>query len=347
MKTATLLCLLFISPWASSQINVGEQFRVSGFGTLSATRTDTPVPIFVHRDIDEDWCFDCDTTLGLQLDWIINEQWRTSVQAVKRPQDHFSSPELEWAYLESAWGAYSAKVGRLRLPVYMMSEYYYVSVAYPWIRPPQDVYDSLLGITHYDGGSFEWNKMLTETSQLRLSTFIALPSNNHYQLYNQRYTLDASSSFGLTADWYQEDNVLRFAYLTSEANLKAGHYTLSHHDLSLLAVGLNYTLGEYHLFSEYIYDHQLYSNWYVGIARQLGQWQPYLQYGQRRKLYSNDSYLIGLRYSILPNIALSGEWQVVNSTENVISGHFTREQNPRQGIETQAHIFSVAISFTF
>ncbi|EKO3379644.1 sulfate ABC transporter permease [Vibrio fluvialis] len=347
MKTTSLIGLLLFSPLAMSQINVGEHVRVSGFGTVSATKSDTSVPIFVHRNIDDEWCFDCDTTLGLQLDWIINDQWRTSVQTVKRPQDHFSSPELEWAYLESAWGAYSAKVGRLRLPVFMMSEYYYVSVAYPWIRPPQDVYDSLLGITHYDGASFEWNKMLTDASQLRISTFAALPSENDYRLYNTQYTLDASSAYGLTMDWYQDDNVFRIAYLTAEADLKTGSYNISHYDMDLLALGINYALGDYHLFSEYIYDNQLYSNWYVGLARQFGKWQPYAQYGQRRKLYSNDSYLFGLRYNVVPNVAINGEWQVVNSTENIISGHFTREQNPLTGIKTKAHIISLAISFTF
>ncbi|MGI2880062.1 sulfate ABC transporter permease [Vibrio furnissii] len=347
MNATSLIGFILFSPLAMSQINVGEHLRVSGFGNVSAAKSDTSVPIFVHRDIDDDGCFDCDTTLGLQVDWILNDRWRASVQGVKRPQDHFSSPELEWAYLESAWGAYIAKVGRLRLPVFMMSEYYYVSVAYPWIRPPQDVYDSLLGITHYDGASFEWNTMLTDSSQLRVSTFAALPSKNDYQIYDMQYTLDADAAYGLTVDWYRDDNVFRLAYLTSEADLQTGGYNVSHYDMDLLALGMNYALGPYHLFAEYIYDDQLYSNWYVGLARQFGKWQPYLQYGQRRKLYDNDSYLVGLRYNIVPNVALNGEWQVVNSTENALSGHFTKAQNPATGIETQAHIISLAISFTF
>jgi len=189
--------------------------------------------------------------------------------------------------------------------------------------------------------------MLTDASQLRISTFAALPSENDYRLYNTQYTLDASSAYGLTMDWYQDDNVFRIAYLTAEADLKTGSYNISHYDMDLLALGINYALGDYHLFSEYIYDNQLYSNWYVGLARQFGKWQPYAQYGQRRKLYSNDSYLFGLRYNVVPNVAINGEWQVVNSTENIISGHFTREQNPLTGIETKAHIISLAISFTF
>lgn len=348
MKTAsTLLGLILLSPVVSAQIHLGDNLRLSGFGTLSATRSDSEVPVFVHREIDNDWCFDCDTTLGLQLDWLINDRWRASVQAVKRPQDHLSDPELEWAYLESAWGAYSAKVGRLRLPLFMMSEYNYVSVAYPWIRPAHDVYDSLLGITHYDGASFEWNKAVSDASQLRLSTFMAVPGDNDYHLYDTNYTLAADAAFGLTADWYQDENQYRLAYITSEANLTADNTNIDHYDLDLIAFGINYSLARYHVFSEFIYDRTLYANWYVGIARQFGPWQPYVQYGQRRKLNHNESYLLGLRYNITANVALNAEWQYITSQENMINGHFTRIQNPMDNIETEVQVFSAAISFTF
>lgn len=348
MKTTSfILGLLLLSSSASAQIALGEQWRLSGFGTLSATRSDSDVPVFVHREIDEDWCFDCDTTLGLQLDWMINNRWRASVQAVKRPQGHFSDPELEWAYLESEWGAYSAKAGRLRLPIFMMSEYNYVSVAYPWIRPAHDVYDSLLGITHYDGAAFEWDKAMTDSAQLRLSTFMATPSDNDYRLYDTNYTLAADAAFGVTADWYQDENQFRFAYMTSEANLKAHSTNVDHYDLDLFALGINYSLSRYHLFSEFIYDRRLYANWYVGIARHVGPWQPYIQYGQRRKLNHNQSYLLGVRYNIAANVALNVEWQFIDSEKNSVNGHFTRMQNPLSSIENQVQIFSAAVSFTF
>lgn len=348
MKTTSLLLgLLLLSPSALGQITFGEQFRLSGFGTLSATRTDSETPVFVHRQIDNNWCFNCDTTLGLQLDWMINNRWRASAQAVKRPQDHLSDPELEWAYLESVWGAYSVKAGRLRLPIFMMSEYNYVSVAYPWIRPAHDVYDSLLGITHYDGASFEWDQTINDGSQLRLSTFMAAPSDNDYRLYDTNYTLAADVALGFTADWYQDENLFRFAYMTSEANLRAFETDVEHYNLDLFAIGFSYSMANYHLFSEFIYDNSLYANWYAGLARQFGAWQPYVQYGQRRKLNHNQSYLLGVRYNIAANIAVNAEWQFIESNKNIVNGHFTRVQNPLSDIDNQVEVFSAAISFTF
>ena len=96
---------------ALATIELTEDLRLSGFGSTSITKSDNKTPLFTNRRITDETCYDCDTIFGLQLDYDFLESFTTSVQVVKRPQDDFSSPELEWAYVGYETESFDFKVG--------------------------------------------------------------------------------------------------------------------------------------------------------------------------------------------------------------------------------------------
>ncbi|MCK5881831.1 MAG: hypothetical protein KAG18_08140, partial [Sinobacterium sp.] len=145
---ALLLCLFT----HYSHANIDDQLEVSGFATWSVSKSDNATPWYVNREITDETCYNCDTVWGIQLDYQPLDSVRLSAQVVKRPEDPWDKPEVEWAYVGySPIDDLEIRVGKLRLPLFLMSEYYYVGNAYPWVRPVPELYNRQLGITASEG----------------------------------------------------------------------------------------------------------------------------------------------------------------------------------------------------
>ncbi|MGY3572021.1 sulfate ABC transporter permease [Vibrio paucivorans] len=345
-KWISLVVLLY-TPLVSSQINITDSVRISGFGTFSAAKSNSSIPVISTRDITDDWCFDCDSTFGLQADWEMTPQWRTGLQLVKRPQDHFSSPKVERAFVEYSNDNISVQTGRLRIPIFIMSEYYYVSSAYPWLRLPVDVYSQLLGITHYEGAIIDYRIDLADESVLVLSPYVSTPTENDLTVYGQAFNIEADFSIGLTSKVLFEDNELRFAYLYSDISKLGFVGAQSSYRLKLYSIGLSYYWDNLHFQGETLLSQEFNANWYAGLDYLIGDWQPYLQYGQSRKNVESESYLLGVKYHLMSNFNFNLEWQRIDGRESVINGHFTQPQNPLLPIENSVEVVSFGLSFTF
>ncbi|WP_394143833.1 sulfate ABC transporter permease [Vibrio atypicus] len=345
-----ILVLFFVSvpQMSAAQIQLTDDLRLSGFGTFSATKSDNSTPILFNREIDDEWCFDCDTTLGVQLDWQMSANFRGAVQVLKRPQDTFSSPEVERAYLEYSYENLRFKAGRLRVPLYIMSEYYYVSSAYPWLRLPPEIYSNNLGITHYDGVTVDWDVLINDSVQLTVSPYITIPEEEEFELYGAKFSLDTDYAFGISSEFYFDDNLLHIAYSkvkTVQKGLPMGNIT---YDLNLFSAGMSYYLWQSLRFqAEALLEKSIYANWYAGLDYQIGQFTPYIQYGQARKTKDSQSYLVGVRCDLTRQVNVSLEWQRFTGDKKIISGQFTELQNPLNGFSSKVDLISVGLSYTF
>ncbi|HCG6381696.1 TPA: sulfate ABC transporter permease, partial [Vibrio parahaemolyticus] len=122
MKRSLLAVLISSVAFPSlATVELTDNLSLSGFGSIAWDQSDNETSLLVNRFIDDDSCFDCDTTFGLQLDYFY-QAFRASVQVVKRPQDHWSEPKVEWAYLAYTYNNVEIRGGRLRLPVFLISE---------------------------------------------------------------------------------------------------------------------------------------------------------------------------------------------------------------------------------
>jgi len=344
----TGLIVLAILPFSSyAQYFVSDNIQVSGFGTVSAAKSDNDTPVIANRDVTDEWCFDCDTTLGLQVNWLMDTNLRSTLQVVKRPQDHFSSPELERASIEYSFGDTRVTAGRLRVPLFIMSEYYYVSSAYPWLRLPLEIYTNNLGITYYDGVTADMSFLLGDDLQLSVSPFYSIPREVDYLYYGETLSLDISRAIGVSSELYYGDNLVRFAYVNVDAALQGELPGLPVYKMNIFSLGLSHYFGPLHFQAETMLTNDISANWYAGFDYNFGQITPYIQYGQTRVSTISESYLIGFRYDWTPQLNTSVEWQRFAGEENVISGQFTQPQDPTKPLTSKVDVISIGLSFTF
>ncbi|HAS6346693.1 sulfate ABC transporter permease [Vibrio sp. IRLE0018] len=350
MRLKFILPLLILCPPTYGEWALSDTLSLSGFGSASASKSNQSIPIIQQKEFTEEWCYDCETTLGLQLDWSMNENWRASLQVVKQPHDEFSDPALAWAFVEYRWDDWSTKVGRQRIPLFLMSEYLFVSQAYPWLRPPIDVYESVLGISNYDGLSLDVQKWITSDIPVRFATFVAKSSSDDYSLYGQPLTIDTDISYGITTEIDFDENLVRAALIHTIFEQTYAATTIipgGEQSLTLFSLGTIYNWQQWQFIAELLTSNRYHAHWYVSLNYQWNDITPYVTYSQRRKSVENETYSVGLKYSLLPNLSLYGEWLYIQSPKSVISGHFTQPQLPPDQAIGEVDLFSLGISFTF
>lgn len=133
-----------------------QEIEFNGF--LSAVGGLTTEEDTEYAGYDDEAGFDPDSVLGLQVNATISDRLRAVAQVLARGDDDFDA-ELEWAYLAyDVSDRFTFRAGRLRAPFYQYSDFLDVSYAYPWIRPPEEVY-SIVNITGFQGIDllYNWN----------------------------------------------------------------------------------------------------------------------------------------------------------------------------------------------
>jgi len=93
------------------------------------------------RGIQNDASFETDTRFGLQISSDIAENMSVVSQILGTGVDGNFDAIIEWAYVDyklTDW--MSIHAGKIKQPVYLVNDYVEVGYAYPWIRPPVEVY---------------------------------------------------------------------------------------------------------------------------------------------------------------------------------------------------------------
>jgi hypothetical protein len=96
--------------------------------------------------------------LGLRLDADFSEDLGFTLQAVANGEEDYT-PRIDWAFVDyEIDNQLKVSAGKLRMPLYMLSDYKDVSYAYPWIVPPYAVYGSP-DFSSFDGGklNYRWD----------------------------------------------------------------------------------------------------------------------------------------------------------------------------------------------
>ena len=156
---------LAVTAWADE-----SSFSVSGFGTVSAVKTDTNDAQFRSgtrqpNGADRSVNFGVDTKLGVQVVGKMNEQFSATVQVLsQKNRDGNFKPDAEWAFLKyNITPDLSVRGGRMGLPIFLISDYRNVGYANTWARPPVDVYSQVAGAS-YGGLDLIWKMSLGDNT---------------------------------------------------------------------------------------------------------------------------------------------------------------------------------------
>ncbi|MCW8330215.1 porin [Photobacterium sp. SDRW27] len=350
MKISKLIILPLLGFTFSSTaaLKVTDNFSISGFGSTSIAKSDNSTPLFVHREITDNTCYDCDTTFGLQGDLSIVDELNASLQVVKRPQDEWSSPEVEWAYLAYQHDDFTFKGGRLRIPLFLVSEYYYVGQAYHWARPPQEVYDSILGFTHYDGLSVSWGMDLSDEAAVTVSPYYAFENDYKTELGNEKLIFETDRVAGVSIDLNGFNYRVHLGYMHAKFSTLPAN-ALSENIINLYTLGGEYSLNDWQFMAEVQTDN-IQSNWYVSGAYHFDKFTPYLVYGESHHRRKTNSVTAGLRYDITYSISINAEWQGVYMTssdyDKFQTGQFVIPPK-LTGEDKDAQLYTLMLSFVF
>lgn len=152
-----------------AQAQVGmPTFTFSGYGTLGAAhsnerRADYLVDAFKPNGpgYTDATSFEVDSRLGGQVTAGFTPKLSAVVQVlVQQNHDDTWKPRVEWANIKyQVNDDLSVRLGRIVLPVFMVSDTRRVGYSNPWIRPPVEVY-SLVPVTTSDGADVSWRMPL-------------------------------------------------------------------------------------------------------------------------------------------------------------------------------------------
>ncbi|MEZ8279775.1 sulfate ABC transporter permease [Vibrio splendidus] len=349
----SVLCASVASP-AFAIIELTDNFSLSGFGSTSWATSDNDNPLIINRGFTDENCYDCDTTFGVQLDYFYNS-FKASVQVVKPPQYDWNDPQLEWAYLGYEFNDFDVSVGRLRLPLFLASEYYYVGQAYMTARPPTEVYNSVLGITAFNGIKVSWTHDVSDEATLLLSPFFGIKDNNEVD-FNSTTELEFETNrmFGANLQLSGEDYRWNLSFLDSnfDQTVKIKNIgslpTADNQHIQLWSLGAEYEFGQAVLASEgQISDFS--SSMYASLGYHLGSFTPYVVYGAQfdsNEHLEGNSYLIGVDYDVLPNVSINGEVQYFEARK--ANGAFVEDFNALTGFDDKdAILYTIMLSFVF
>ena len=153
------LCVLLPAAGANADDADVSMFSLRGFGTLGAAHSNQDQADFVGNFFQPNgaghwrpWVVSVDSKLGVQMDTRFSDKLSGVVQAVARYRyDGSYTPEVEWANVKYQFSPdFDIRIGRFVASTFMHSDVILVGYAYPWIRPPMEVY-SLLPFTNKDG----------------------------------------------------------------------------------------------------------------------------------------------------------------------------------------------------
>ncbi|CAK2166806.1 Sulfate ABC transporter permease [Vibrio crassostreae] len=349
----SVLCASIASP-AFAIIELTDNVSLSGFGSTSWATSDNDNPLIINRGFTDENCYDCDTTFGVQLDYFYNS-FKASVQVVKPPQYDWSDPQLEWAYVGYEFNDFDVSIGRLRLPLFLASEYYYVGQAYMTARPPTEVYNSVLGITAFNGIKVSWTHDVSDEATLLLSPFFGIKDNNEVD-FNSTTELEFETNrmFGANLQLSGEDYRWNLSFLDSnfDQTVKIKNVgSLPKQDnqhIQLWSLGAEYEFGQAILASEG-QTSDFSSSIYASLGYRLDLFTPYVVYGAEfdsNEHLTGNSYLIGVDYDVLPNVSINGEVQYFEARKT--NGAFVEDFNAQTGFDDKdAVLYTIMLSFVF
>lgn len=99
--------------------------------------------------IDDKANFRSDNILAIQMRFVIDDKTSVTTQLVSKGLQGYK-PDTEWAYISyQATDDLTLRAGKLRSALYMHSEDLEVGMAYPWVRPPVEIYN--VPLTYFTG----------------------------------------------------------------------------------------------------------------------------------------------------------------------------------------------------
>ncbi len=321
---------------SSSASDIADRIKVNGFFSVGATRSNNDVG---YVDSDGSYELDSLSLLGLQAEFTLGEQTSVVSQLVAKGEDDYD-PSFEWAYIKHTFdNDVTVRGGKLRVPLFMYSDFLDVGYAQPFIRPPEEVY-GVVPFSTYVGGDIAYDVEF-DNSTLSLQAFAGKA---------EEFGVEYNYMYGGIIGWQYNNLFLRAVYGVSKMSVStAGSYyglIPDDTDAQYSGLGLKYDDGDNFITGEFTTakaDGQI-SNTesaYLTYGRRFGDWMPYVTVArlkttdndERVGQYANftvdgetytlptapfmtaerDAYSLGVRYDVMSNVSIKADATLINN----------------------------------
>jgi hypothetical protein len=230
--------------------NLKDKVKLNGFISGAYISSDNDAG---YNSADTSANFSEDSKVGLQATFDISDRTQAVLQLMMRGEYDWEV-EAEWAYLSHRFeNGVKLRGGKLRVPLYMYSDYLDVGYAQPFARPPEEVYGAV-PFSSYTGGGVSYDVDLDD-STLTMQMFGG-------ESKVKSTGTDVSNLIGANVNWTDETWTLRAVYgqakfdgsVTSEVDVELAPGVITQADYTVLqlvddtgsftGVGASYDNGE-------------------------------------------------------------------------------------------------------
>lgn len=338
----SVLAALMIAP--ALAVDAPKNVTVSGFLTAAATKGDNKKDsIYASGLAADDVSFSTrDTRFGLQISADVDPSIQLVSQLISSGGDDNFDLVTDWAFVKyKATEHLSIHAGKFKLPLFVLSDYVSVGYAYPWVRPPQEVY-SINPLTSLTGINFLANTTIGDSHLLLQfyygsglhDVFIparaidlndALPAEKKGELaaLNTAYMVGASVELRSDALTFRlghfetEVDVDEFGIKEAKGSVSSAGFVL---DWQNLVVYSEYVLRDAD--SDIVTALADQKAWYATFGYRFGKLLPYITYaeideGKDKHILAvqQNSTALGLRYELASSTALKFEAMKANPEE--------------------------------
>jgi hypothetical protein len=334
------------------------EINFNGFASIVGGTT-TANDEFLYS-YDNNFDFKKDSLFALQVSSDLESGLGVTAQIMSRGADDWD-PKFEWAYLSyDVNDRLRILAGRQRAPFYMYSDFLDVSYAYPWITPPNGVYDLLFD--SFDGLGFLYSAQL---GQFDTTTHVIYGKNNsEVTLLGETIQPDFKDLAGVSVTANREWLTLRAAYFQSDMSmpfqflqplkdgwLQAGFPKISDDVVmdgdkgTFVELGLQIDYNNYLVNAEYTkltLDHMPFANqesYYVMLGKRINDFLVHITYGKDDNKKSD--YTAAAPFGIAPSLDF-----LKSSTQQVIASQQADEKYITVGVRWDFHD-SAALKFEY
>jgi hypothetical protein len=309
-----LLVLLALTARPAGAVELfGDTLELNAYGTLGMARSSLDSPQYRTASnnrygIGDSWSGLLDNRVGAQMTLNFNPDLSFILQSlIRRNGEDQVAPQTTWAYLR--WRPnehWETRLGRIRQPLFLITEEFDVGYAWPWVRPPVELYGLAGESTWVDGGQLRYRMPLGDYT---------FSIDSHYGQFSldrdPYYSVKNTYSTGVAVSLSDANLTLRASVLQAHVQLDApglqGLQALIYQQNPQVAddyavddiprqnyanLGLRYEDGDWLVMSEYVRlwlntrslpDKQAY---YLTVGHVFGDWTPYVTYARQDVLSS-------------------------------------------------------------
>jgi hypothetical protein len=334
---------------SANQNSMSDRLKFNGFYSVGVTRASNDAG---YADSEDSYSFDELTLIGLQGEFALGDSTSVVAQILAKGIDDFDM-SMEWAYIKHTFdNDVTVRGGKLRVPLFMYSDFLDVGFAQPWVRPPLETYVQV-PFNSYIGGDISYDIEFSE-SVISLQAFGGESTSTRTETValDPTGTVPGSAEFdfdsefgylwGTSIAWNYDSLTLRGVYGTTVASSNHPVYDPllgEGSQATFYGAGFQYDNGELLVVSEYTSTEieGLYpdvDSYYATVGYRFGNFMPYFNYGyaesqddaERNELLpvmpslaafngQRSAYSVGLRYELLSNLAIKGDVTFVNNMD--------------------------------